>query len=103
MKDFGLKTYPIFLAFVIIFDLSHTFNALRIAMLVVKVWLGAKKHKKTGSFVNCLIICCLCCLCDKIAIVKKHYSAVYDAKVAELRFETCPFAIQNTCIIATKP
>lgn len=45
MKDFGLKTYPIFLAFVIILDLSHTFNALSIAMLVVKVWLGAKKHK----------------------------------------------------------
>lgn len=50
MKDFGLKTYPIFLAFVIIFDLSHTFNALRIAMLVVKVWLGVKMHKKNRQF-----------------------------------------------------
>lgn len=46
MKNLDLMTNPRHSMLVIIFDLSHTFNALRMAMLVVKVWFGAKKHKK---------------------------------------------------------
>lgn len=42
MKNLDLMTNPRHSMLVIIFDLSHTFNALRMAMLVVKVWFGAK-------------------------------------------------------------
>ena len=37
-----------------------------------------------------------------MTIVKKYYSAVYDAKVARLRSEIAPFVSQNPLIRPTK-